>query len=308
MTKHPDPETRGLSILPYFGGKRTMAPRIVAELGEHTAYFELCCGSMAVLLSKPPSRSETAVDLYGDLVNLARVLKDRQLAPQLYRRLRRTLFCNSIYQEVRRVFKAAGHFRATDKPDLDRAEIFFILSWMGRHGISGKMYFKDSFRRTKKADSANKCAGWKNAVRSIPAFRRRLSDVVIDNVDIFRYADDGGIEDASGVAIYADPPYVDEGNVYVHSFTEADHRRLAAALSRFKRTRVVVSYYDHPLLRELYPPPRWRFIDCTMTKALSNQKLREREDDDGEIVKAPEVLIVNGPSYTESPGLFGAEH
>lgn len=37
------------SILPWFGGKRTLAPRIVDELGEHSYYFEACAGSMAVL-------------------------------------------------------------------------------------------------------------------------------------------------------------------------------------------------------------------------------------------------------------------
>src|SRR5690606_37550125 len=46
--------TRIKAILPYFGGKRTLAPRIVAELGEHSAYWGLCCGSLAVELAKSP--------------------------------------------------------------------------------------------------------------------------------------------------------------------------------------------------------------------------------------------------------------
>lgn len=41
------------AIAPWFGSKRTLAPRIVAELGSHRAYWEPFCGSMAVLLAKP---------------------------------------------------------------------------------------------------------------------------------------------------------------------------------------------------------------------------------------------------------------
>ena len=41
------------AIVPSFGGKRTLAPQIVAELGEHRAYWEPFCGSMAVLIAIP---------------------------------------------------------------------------------------------------------------------------------------------------------------------------------------------------------------------------------------------------------------
>lgn len=37
------------ALLPYYGGKRTLAPRIVAELGRHRAYWEPFMGSLAVL-------------------------------------------------------------------------------------------------------------------------------------------------------------------------------------------------------------------------------------------------------------------
>ena len=66
------------AIAPWFGGKRAMAPAIVAELGKHTQYFEPFCGSMAVLFAKPPSQKETVCDLHGDLINLANVLQSDQ--------------------------------------------------------------------------------------------------------------------------------------------------------------------------------------------------------------------------------------
>ena len=63
------------ALVPYFGAKRTLAPAIVEELGPHVAYWEICCGSMAVLFAKEPSRTEVVNDLHGDLVNLARVVQ-----------------------------------------------------------------------------------------------------------------------------------------------------------------------------------------------------------------------------------------
>lgn len=61
------------AIAPWFGGKRNLAPDIVKALGKHTAYWEPFCGSMAVLLAKPESASETVCDLHEDVTNLARV-------------------------------------------------------------------------------------------------------------------------------------------------------------------------------------------------------------------------------------------
>ena len=72
------------AIAPWFGGKRTMAPDIVAQLGKHTQYFEPFCGSMAVLFGKPRSMHETVNDLHGDLINLALVLQGEKTAVERF--------------------------------------------------------------------------------------------------------------------------------------------------------------------------------------------------------------------------------
>ena len=38
------------ALAPWFGGKRTLAPKVIELLGEHRTYVEPFCGSMAVLL------------------------------------------------------------------------------------------------------------------------------------------------------------------------------------------------------------------------------------------------------------------
>jgi DNA adenine methylase len=58
---------------------------------------------------------------------------------------------------------------------------------------------------------------------------------------------------------YLDPPYYEAGEqLYLHSLQEADHRRLAAAL-REMPANWVLSYDDHPAVRELYQD--WAVIE-----------------------------------------------
>lgn len=109
------------AIAPWFGGKRTLAPRIVAELGEHRCYWEPFCGSMAVMLAKPKCPMETVNDLHGDLINLARCIQHRAAGPTLYRRLRRTLTVEGLHDEAALRFRERGHSPSPLEPDIDRS-------------------------------------------------------------------------------------------------------------------------------------------------------------------------------------------
>lgn len=285
------------AIAPWFGSKRTLAPRIVAELGEHRAYWEPFCGSMAVLLAKPPATMETVNDLHGDLVNLARVVQHPTHGPTLYRRLRRVWMSETLHQEAAARFRERGNASAGELPDVDRAADYMLCAWLGRNGVAGTHSYNQGFcvRYTKNGGHGAK--RWAGAVDSIPAWGRRLRGVTILSRDAFDLIEK--IEDAPGVAIYCDPPYLVKGAKYVHDFKAEDHRRLANLLMRFTKTRVVVSYYDHPDLAALYPG--WTIVHCPTTKALVNQGMRDKE---GGTV-APEVLLINGPSLTApSGGMF----
>lgn len=280
------------AIAPWFGSKRTMAPTIIQELGKHTAYWEPFCGSMAVLLAKAPSRMETVNDLHGDLINLARVCADPSLGAGLYRRARR-LWCSD---ETLLEYDAAirgGDYTGTG-PDLERALAFFVSSWMGRNGECGLEKGERgrflSVRWT--ANGGDPATRFSSAVGSIAAWRRRLRNVTILKRDAFTLLEK--IDDVEGTAIYLDPPYLIKSDRYLHDFSEGfmgkdDHERLADALRRFSRARVVVSYYAHSRLAQLYSG--WTVRDCSRSKNLAAQKGRA-----GNEAKAPEVLLINGPS------------
>lgn len=280
------------AIAPWFGGKRNLGPEIVEALGPHSAYWEPFCGSLAILLGKEPCRQETVNDLHGELINLARVLACRRTAEELYERLSRFLLHEDFLHEKAESWKSRGYQPAPEVPDVDRAEEFMFCSWAGRNGVAGTRSYNQGFcvRYTKSGGHA--ATRWTSAVESIPDWHERLRTVTILNRDAFEIL--GKIEDAAGTVIYCDPPYLKKGCLYIHDFESEDHQRLATALRRFKRTRVVVSYYDDLRLQELYPG--WSRRRLKSTKALVNQSMREK----GGTIDAPEVLLINAPA-----GLFG---
>jgi DNA adenine methylase len=281
------------ALAPWFGSKRTLAPRIIAELGEHRAYWELFAGSMAVTLAKPPASMETVNDLHGDLINLSRVVQDQALGPVLYRRLRRALNSQDQFVECRAsvlVEPAPASTTELTFGHVRRAFDYFVCSWQGMNGVAGTASYNMGFARRFTKNGGHAAKRFAGAVDSIPAWRRRLRAVSILSCDGIELAEK--IEDSSGVVIYADPPYLVKGAKYLHDFDWLAHRRLAKALNRFKKTRVVVSYYAHPDLDAMYPG--WTTVDCTMTKSMVSQGRRDKAND----TVSPEVLLINGPSYT----------
>lgn len=312
------------AIQPWFGGKRTLAPAIVTELGQHTQYFEPCCGSMAVLFAKAPSQKETVNDLHGDLINLARVLQVRDAAEDLYDRLGRVMFTEDLLNQSALFL---GNSTITLLPDgglhdeaaqIERAYWYFIAGWMGRNGTAGtaRVDYQIAVRWTKNGGSPT--VRWRNAVDSIPAWHQRLLNVVVLNRDMFKIID--RFEDVPGTAIYVDPPYASstrsgfngnyggkngEGGRYLHEFNHDnplfgnDHMHLAKELRRYKKARIVVSYYDCPEVRKLYEG--WTFVSHLRHKhlpeAYNSYDRTEGEPLKAKKVAAPEVLIINGPSY-----------
>lgn len=298
------------AILPYFGGKRSMAKLIARECCQADgsppkAFWDLCCGSLAVSMAMPRCSHHSAVDRHGDLINLARIIQDPIQGPAFYRRLRRTLFHEKMFREAKDALRAddfepkecliqnSADFPHVSLDALERAIAYFIISWQGRNGVAGteRVNYQPCVRWTSGAGGVR----FANTVDSIPAWRRRLRNIFILDRDIFEVIPK--IEDQEGTSLYIDPPYLRFGarsgsSKYEHEFSTIDHVRLATMLGRFKLARVVVSYYEHPSLREWYAG--WNFVDCATHKNLHVQNRRGVGR-----CEAPEILIINGESYAE---------
>ena len=278
------------SLAPWFGGKRTLAPRIVAELGEHRVYWELFGGGLAVLMTKQPCVMETANDLHGQLVNLARVVQREDTAITLFDRASRALMHEDIFEECAAGLRDLKAAPSPDSVDVDMAYAYLVVSWLGMNGVAGTKSHNHNFCVRYTANGGHAAKRWMSVVESIPAWWDRLRNVTMLNRDAFEILE--RIDDAPKTAIYLDPPYVTKGAKYVHDFIGIDHLRLAKLASRFKNARVVISYYEHPSIRQWYDG--WTFVSCPTSKSLVASGKRNADN----AIKAPEVLIVNGPSNT----------
>lgn len=292
------------ALAPWFGGKRSMAPQIVAELGPHRAYDEPCCGSAAVLFAKPRSESETINDLHGDLVNVAMCIASerwRELHETVGRLLTSENMLRAFRQEIREDWDPPEIPAAVDDDDLRRAAHYLAVAWLGRNGAAGtkRVNYQVAVRWTQGGGSSS--IRWNSVLQSIPEWHERLRGVMILHRDLFDVLP--RLADEAGRVCYVDPPYFKEtrgtggGSRYLYDFDDKQHARLAEVLMRFRKTRAVVSYYDDPRLAELYPGWTKRVIERPKNLAVQNQRGAKRE-----IVR--EVLLINGPSYVAEAGLF----
>jgi DNA adenine methylase len=273
------------SLAPWFGAKRAQAPGIVRLFGRHSAYWEPFAASCSVLFAKPPARCEVVNDLHGGLVNLARCVASDELAPRLFERLGRTAFCRAIHEEAcARLDARPGTLPAPAQPDPGWAYDYLVASWMGRNGLAGTANEAGTgFCVRYTTTGGDPAARFRNAAASLPDWWRRLRNATILNTDGIALC--GRIGDEPGTVVYCDPPYIAEGDEYLHPFSPEQHRALAEALARFARARVVVSYYDHPDLGPLYADRGWARLYPDARRSMGG----------GDRGRAPEVLLLNPP-------------
>lgn len=281
-------EAKYTALVPWFGAKRSLAEKIVAAVGPHRCYWEPFCGSLAVLLNKPVAGMETVNDLHRDLVNLARVVRDEELVRRLHWRLLRTLPAEALFRESVAVVRAAPADPIGLPPSVtaERAYHYLLTSWLGMNGVAGTSGYHAGFARRFSSKGGAPGLRWVGVVDSLPFWHERLRAVMVLQTDGIEVCE--RIEDREGTVIYADPPYLLKGASYLHDFKREDHERLAAALARFKLTRVVVSYYAHPELARLYPD--WHRQIVTTNKAMVSSGKRTAGK-----VEAPELLLCNQP-------------
>lgn len=276
------------SILPYFGGKTLLAPTITAVLGKNRAYWEPFCGGLSVLFAKPPSPQETINDINGDVINLARVLASKD-AHELYDRLTRALVTDHALENSGKEIRTRPP-PEDDEPDLERAYHAFISSWMDRTGTAGTTSFSYKLPVRWTPSGGTGPSRFASAVDSIPWWHERLRRVAILRRDGFEVL--SSIDDIVDSAVYVDPPYLRatrSASRYLFDFRDDDHVRLADDLNRFKRARIVVSYYFHDRLRDLYPTHKWEIRELQFRKRIGQMGTRRPNQPESR-----EVLIITG--------------
>jgi DNA adenine methylase len=228
----------------WYGGKYSHLDWLLPLLPKATHYCEPFGGSAAVLINREPSPVETYNDVYSDVVNFFRVLREQKDA--LIEAIGLTPFSREEFE--RAISNEEGI------SDLERARRFYILARQVRTGLAQKA---SSGRwahclLTSRAGMAGAVSRWLGAVEDLPLIAQRLLRVQIENAPavevIKRY-------DSEETLFYCDPPYPHESrgdaNAYANEMTDKQHRELAEVLRNVKG-KVALSSYNSPLMDELY--------------------------------------------------------
>lgn len=269
------------ALAPWFGSNRNCAHR-VGELLAGCEWVGVGFAGGMCELAHIKARTLMVNDLHRAVINLASALAHRELGPPLIRRLRRLAFHPDVLHaaQLRCKDKAYPWLRdISDPPDIEWAEDFFAAAWMGRNGTAGTdREFNGGLSVRWDAGGGDSATRFRSAVESLRDWRKVLARCTFTCLDVFAFLDK--VQDKPKHGLYLDPPFPGPGDDYRHKFPEADQRKLAARLADLRACRVVVRYYDHQLIRELYPESLWTWHRPEGGKTQTNKD-------------APEVLLVN---------------
>ena len=232
--------------LAYIGGKRRLAPRLLAMLPPHLTYVEPFAGGAQLLFHKPPSRVEVLNDLDDDIVNFLRVCQSHH--DELARWLRYAVASRTLFQ----------HF-ATQAPaqltDIQRAARFLYLQ---KNAFGGRRHSRAFHYAVTKPSNFQPS----RLPELLAQTARRLVAVQVEHLP---YEDVLVRYDRPTTLFYCDPPYQGR-RLYAHNFADQDFFTLANRLSRV-RGHVLLSINDTPVTRAAFSDFHCRALTVAYTSS-----------------------------------------
>ena len=219
-------------IIPWLGGKRRLADRLIPLFPPHECYVELFCGGAALyFLRQVPAPVEILNDVNGELVNLYRVVQHH--LEEFVRQFKWAL-------SSRQVFKWLQETQPQTLTDIQRAARFFYLQ---HHAFGGRVE-SQSFGTATTAPTVNLLRIEEN----LSAAHLRLAcGTTVENLPwqdcLKRY-------DRTHTFFYLDPPYWQtEGYGVPFGFEQYEEM---AELVKTCKGKAMISINDHPDIRRVF--------------------------------------------------------
>lgn len=218
-------------IVPWIGGKRRLAKRILPLFGEHDCYVEPFCGAAALYFMKEPAKAEILNDINGDIVNLYRVVQHH--LDEFVKQFRWALVS-------REIFKWLQITPGVTLTDIQRAARFYYLQKL----CFGAKVQSQSFGT---GTTGGPRLNLLRLEEELSQAHLRLARTTIEHLD---WADCITRYDRPHTLVYCDPPYWGtEG--YGVPFGLEQYDRLAE-LARTMKGRMIVSVNDIPEMRTAF--------------------------------------------------------
>jgi site-specific DNA-adenine methylase len=198
-----------------------------------------------------------ANDLHRHVINLCRVIADSKWRLWLIKQADAMPYHPDVLQHAQLISKECG---VVGELDPQAALQYFIAVWMGRGGKAGTTgEFKGALPIRWNANGGGSNQRYRTAIEALEEWGRtfrRCEFTCQDGTEfVTRFPDhqDNGL--------FVDAPWPDAGDLYEHQLEGDDPQAiLAGLLEAFTKTRVVVRFGEHPLIRRLYPEPTWTWI------------------------------------------------
>lgn len=235
-------------VLRYHGGKWRLAKWVIEHFPAHRIYVEPFGGAASVLLQKPKSFAEIYNDLDGYIVNVFRVLRDKDKAQELIRLLELTPYSRAEFEMS---------YGCVDD-DVEMARRTIIKSFMGFRSDSVTTDVSTGFRGSMNFNFWRFCThDWNTYPAELKKTIERFKEVAIECLPACKVIDKCDREDT---LFYCDPPYLPEVRTklreenepggYRHEMSRDDHVNLLEVLKGVKGM-VVLSGYDSKLYNDL---------------------------------------------------------
>jgi len=220
-----------MPIIPWLGGKRRLADKLIPLFPPHECYVEVFCGGAALYFLRPyPAPVEVLNDINGELVNLYRVLQHHM--EEFVRQFKWAL-------SSRQVFKWQQMTVPETMTDIQRAARFYYLQ---HHAFGGRVDGQ-TYGTATTSPAINFC----RIEESLSAAHLRLSGTQVENL---AWQDCMKRYDRSHTFFYLDPPYWQtEGYGVPFGFEQYE---AMADLVKTCKGKAMVSINDHPDIRRVF--------------------------------------------------------
>ena len=269
------------AVAPWFGSNRMLAHTVGEELRGCKWVGVPFAGGMSELLHIQAS-TIVVNDIHLDIINLAQVIAIPAAREWLQREASAMPFHPDVLSTAQNRCKESPP--PNEHPDCVRALWYFVACWMNRSAKAGTDgEFSGSLPIRWNANGGDSNTRYRSAVESLEHWGQIMRRCNFSTLEVSDFL--SKVKDEPNHGLYLDPPFPGPGDNYKHKFTEEQHKQLAERLRQFQHTRIVCRFYDHPLIREIYPQDVWHW-------RFSKGRKQSNET-------SPEVLIINGASYGE---------
>jgi DNA adenine methylase len=239
--------TNATPIIPWMGGKRRLADKLLPLFPSHDCYVEVFCGGAALYFLRPyPAKTEVINDINGELVNLYRVVQHHM--EEFVRQFKWAI-------SSRQIFKWQQMTQPETLTDIQRAARFYFLQ---QHAFGGKVDGQ-TFGTATTGSPINLCRIEEN----LSAAHLRLSGTYVENLP---WRECARRYDRGHSFFYMDPPYWQtEG--YGVDFDFQNYLDMADFM-RTAKGKVMVSINDHPDIRRAFEG-MW-FLELDIKYSVAN--------------------------------------